>query len=90
MSEEKVEMHPVQNNHNRCGPGKAPKSITMAAYEVYCEVFSPQPALVDLEGRGCRGGFSTSELIAFLYARSFPKKEWAARTDEAFKYMENL
>jgi hypothetical protein len=25
------------------------------------------------------------ELIAFLYARSFPQAEWSSRVDEAFK-----
>jgi len=60
---------------------------TMAAYDVYCHVYAPQEALVTGE---CRGGFSTGELIAFLYARSFPKAEWGRRVDEAFKGAENL
>lgn len=55
------------------------RAVYMAAYEVYCQVFAPQPALV--EGN-CRGGFGTGELIAFLYARSFPKSEWRMRVDE--------
>jgi hypothetical protein len=59
----------------------------MAAYEVYSHVYGPQEALVT---NGCRGGFSTGELIAFLYARSFPKSEWIARADEAFNGSENL
>jgi hypothetical protein len=50
-------------------------------------VYSPQPALVDLAGRNCRGGFGVGELIAFLYAHSFPKTEWRQRVDEAFKGM---
>jgi hypothetical protein len=54
----------------------------MMAYEVYCEVFRPQPALI--EGR-CRGGFGVGELVAFLYARNFPKKEWRTRFDEAIE-----
>lgn len=63
------------------------ESVHLRAYEVYCEVYSPQPALV--EG-WCRGGFHTSELIAYLYARSFPKEEWRARADEAFEGMKNV
>ena len=35
-----------------------------------------------------RGG--TGELIAFLYAYPFPKTEWSARIDEAFRGMEGL
>jgi len=62
-----------------------PSEVTLRAYEVYCEVFGPQPAMVDLAGRGCRGGFGVGELIAFLYARSFPKEEWEKRVEEAFR-----
>lgn len=61
--------------------------MTLRAYEVYCHVYSPQEALVTGE---CRGGFSSGELVAFLYAHSFPKPEWRARVDEAFRGMENL
>lgn len=86
MSNE-IETHPVQNHDGRRGPGKAPKTVTMAAYEVYCHLHGPQEAMVT---GWCRGGFSTGELIAFLYARSFPKVEWRQRVDEAFRGMENL
>jgi hypothetical protein len=61
--------------------------VTLLAYEVYCHVYSPQEALVT---GGCRGGFSTGELIAFLYARSFPKDQWRARVKEAFNGAANL
>lgn len=47
----------------------------------------PQQALIT---GGCRGGFGTGELIAFLYARSFPEEEWGARVREAFHGMEHL
>lgn len=83
-----IETHPVQRpdliprNRPRC-----PKVVTMAAYEVYCEVCRPQEALVTGD---CRGGFGTNELIAFLYARSFPRSEWRRRVDEAFDGMEHL
>lgn len=62
--------------------GRIPATIHMLAYEVYSEVYAPQQALI--EGN-CRGGFAISELVAFLYARSFPKAEWRDRVDEAFR-----
>lgn len=80
-----VKVHPVQTAGNR--RGQAPQVVTMHAYEVYCHVYSPQEALVT---GGCRGGFGTGELIAFLYAYSFPKKQWRVRFDEACRGMENL
>jgi hypothetical protein len=73
--------HPVQTLR---APNHLPESVVLAAYEVYCHVYAPQPAMVDVE-RGCRGGFSVGEIIAFLYARSFPKAEWRWRVDEAFE-----
>ena len=67
--------------------GQLPAPVYRAAYEVYAHVFGPQPAM--LEG-GCRGGFSSKEVIAFLYARSFPKNEWEQRVEEAFRGMRGL
>jgi len=64
-----------------------PEPVYMAAYEVYCHYWSPQPALIDLEGRNCRGGFGMNELVAFLYAKQFPKEEWKQRCDEAWEGM---
>jgi hypothetical protein len=61
------------------------RHVYMAAYEVYCQVFGPQQAMI--EG-GCRGGFGTGELIAFLYARAFPRTEWRERVDEAFELLD--
>lgn len=55
--------------------------VYMAAYEVYSAVYGQQQALI--EG-GCRGGFSTGELIAFLYARAFPKEQWRDRVEACF------
>lgn len=72
--------HPVQTNRP---PSSMPESVVMLAYEVYCHVYGAQPAMVNV-ATGCRGGFSSGELIAFLYARSFPKEEWRRRVDEAF------
>lgn len=87
MMDEKIETHPVQTPQMRREQGRAPKVVTMAAYEVYCHVHGPQEAMVT---GWCRGGFSTGELIAFLYARGFPKAEWRARVDEAFRGAQNL
>jgi hypothetical protein len=56
------------------------ESVYLKAYEVYSQVWGPQPAMVT---GACRGGFSTGELIAFLYASSFPRQEWRERVDEA-------
>lgn len=81
------EVHPVQAATASRGGAVCPKVVTMAAYEVYCKVFRPQPALV--EGH-CRGGFGVGELIGFLYARSFPEAEWSQRFDEAIHGMRNL
>lgn len=82
------EVHPVQTKRGYGHPsGQAPVAVTLRAYEVYCEVYRPQEALVT---GGCRGGFSVGELIAFLYAHSFPKAEWRDRVDEAFRGMKGL
>lgn len=82
-----IPVHPVQTHQQRHGKPVCPQTVTMRAYEVYCHVYSPQEAMVT---GGCRGGFSTGELIAFLYAHSFPKEEWGRRVDEAFRGAENL
>lgn len=84
--EQPPDTHPVQkphrNEHSYC-----PIKVTLAAYEVYCHVWGPQEALIT---GWCRGGFGTCELIALLYARSFPRNEWRQRVDEAFSGMVNL
>lgn len=43
-----------------------PWSLHLEAYAAYCAKYSAQPALIDLEGRGCRGGFHTGELDVFV------------------------
>lgn len=78
-----VATHPVQTPCCHRG-GTAPEVVTLRAYEVYSHVYGPQKALIT---DGCRGGFSTGELIAFLYAYSFPRAEWRARVDEALTGM---
>ena len=75
-------LHPVQSSPRNGQRATAPQAVTLRAYEVYCRVFGEQEALVTGE---CRGGFGPGELIAFLYARSFPKEEWARRMGEAFE-----
>jgi len=83
MSTTTVETHPVQGRHQ---VNRLPIKVTMAAYEVYCHVYSSQEAMVTGE---CRGGFTPSEIIAFLYAKSFPKEEWDRRVQEALNGMES-
>lgn len=74
-------VHPVQVLRTRNGkPGQAPQVVTLRAYEVYRTVYGEQKALI--EG-SCRGGFGIGELVAFLYARSFPEAEWSDRFKEA-------
>lgn len=84
--DETVPVHPVQLPSLRYGErgGVLSTKVTLRAYEVYQEVHGEQKALIT---EGCRGGFSVGELIAFLYARSFPKNEWRERCDEAFRNM---
>lgn len=83
-----MELMPIQTaQQGRRGAGKLGRDIYMLAYEVYSAVYGSQEALIE---DGCRGGFSTGEVIAFLYARNFPKAEWPKRVDEAFTNMENL
>lgn len=84
---EPITTHPVQNPHARYGSCRINTAVTLRAYEVYCHLFHEQPALVEGE---CRGGFGCGELMAFLYARSFPKVEWHDRFEEALHGMLNL
>jgi hypothetical protein len=71
--------HPVQLGDMRLHPC-VPEHVALRAYDVYKHLFHEQPAMVT---GGCRGGFGVGELVAMLYARSFPKHEWQARFDEA-------
>jgi hypothetical protein len=43
-------------------PQGIPWDLHMRAYEQYCKEFGRNPALIDLEGRNCRGGFHVGEL----------------------------
>lgn len=82
-----AEKHPVQKPKVPNRESRISSLVTLRAYEVYSAIYSPQPAMIT---GWCRGGFSTGELMAFLYAHSFPKEEWRQRVDEAFDGMENL
>lgn len=80
-----VELHPIQTATWRDrARGACPATVTLRAYDVYKKVFGPQEALITGD---CRGGFGTFELIAFLYARSFPESEWRQRFFEAIDNM---
>jgi hypothetical protein len=43
-----------------------PWSLHLEAYAAYSKKWSPQPAMIDLEGRNCRGGFGVDELDEFI------------------------
>jgi hypothetical protein len=47
-------------------PGGIPWSIHLEAYEAYFRAYRGQAALIDLDRRGCRGGFGTGELDQFI------------------------
>lgn len=47
-------------------PESIPWDMHLRAYAAYSKRSSPQPALLDLEGRNCRGGFGTEELDMFI------------------------
>lgn len=82
-----VPTHPVQTKGPIHRSARCPQVVTMRAYEVYCEIWSPQEALVT---GNCRGGFGAGELIALLYAHGFPKGEWRTRFEEAVHGMSQL
>ena len=81
--------HPVQTRPHLAHHRRAQISelVTKQAYEVYCHLYGKQEAMMTGD---CRGGFSSGELIAFLYAHTFPKDEWRARFTEALEGMEGL
>lgn len=82
---DEIATHPVQTHQGfRREKARVRTEVTERAYEVYCHVHRPQPAMMTGD---CRGGFGAGELVAFLYARSFPKSEWSARVDEALRGM---
>lgn len=75
--------HPVQTSaHTLCR--ELPEAVVLRAYEVYTALYGEQAAMIDV-AKGCRGGFASGEIIAFLYAYSFPSAEWRQRVEEAFE-----
>lgn len=76
-----IKTHPVQGDGKS---GRMPTCVTLRAYEVYKELHGDQQAMITGD---CRGGFGVGELIAFLYARTFPRAEWSKREDEALRGM---
>lgn len=83
MTDEQTAIHPVQKSHLPSStPAHAPQVVTLRAYEVYKHLYGAQEAMIT---GGCRGGFGIGELVAFLYAHTFPKDEWRARVEEALK-----
>lgn len=88
MSNDAIEVHPVQRSHSpHHHQAVVPKVVALHAYEVYCALYGEQVRMVT---GGCRGGFGINELIGFLYARSFPKAEWRKRFEEALTGMEHV
>lgn len=77
--------HPVQTVDHK--GGKISSLVTLRAYEVHCHVWAPQEAMIT---GWCRGGFSTAELITYLYAHSYPVSEWKERYEEACDGMEHI
>lgn len=47
-------------------PPGIPWEMHLRAYAKYCERCGHQKALIDLEGRNCRGGFHVGELDQFI------------------------
>jgi hypothetical protein len=84
MTDLQPDTHPVQFHPYRALDARAPRCVTLAAYEVYKHLYGDQRAMVT---GGCRGGFGIGELMAFLYARSFPKDQWAQRVKDALTGM---
>ncbi len=87
MSGDKPKVHPIQTGRFHRGQAYCPQVVTLRAYKVYCKLFGAQVALVSGD---CRGGFGAGELVALLYARSFPEEEWSDRFRKALHGMEGL
>ncbi|WP_043793497.1 hypothetical protein [Solidesulfovibrio fructosivorans] len=79
-----MDFYPVQTRDLERKSWSLPEGVIKKVYEVYCHLYGPQEAMMDLE-KGCRGGFHVMEVVAFLYAASFPKELWREKSDEAFR-----
>ena len=74
---------PVQarDRHGNAARRVIPWLLHEQAYEVYSHLYGREQTAMRMADRG---GFSESELIAFLSARPFPKAEWRERVDAYF------
>lgn len=61
MASEQAKRAPVQGFS-----AGIPWSMHLRAYDAYCKEYGKQEALIDLDGRNCRGGFSVGELDEFI------------------------
>ncbi len=83
-----IPVHPVQTKRGGGHPpSQAPQVVTLRAYEVYKHLHGEQEAMIT---GPCRGGFGAGEIIAFLYAHTFPKAEWRDRVEEALRGMKGI
>lgn len=82
------EYHPVQI-YDMQQHRNVPADVALRAYEVYSHIYGEQSALVTGGLSGCRGGFGVGELIAYLYARTFPQREWRERAEHAMRRADN-
>lgn len=73
-------LHPIQCRDHK--PGRVSAAVTARAYEVYAHLFGQQQLIADLNSRG---GFGSAEMVALLYARSWPREEWSARFTEGLQ-----
>jgi len=73
--------HPIQVKIMLDAKSTAPAAVTLRAYDVYSYLYGSNDALIT----GSRGGLEIRELIAYLYARSFPQIEWDERVKEALR-----
>lgn len=84
---EKFRTHPVKTDHLFGQAAKVPQTVSLAAYEVRLHVYGPQEVMMPGD---CQNEFTAGQLVAFLYARSFPKSEWSVRVAEALHGMDGL
>lgn len=62
-------------------PGRLPEPVARMAYEVYHHLWPGQT----FERLHERGGFGVGEVVAMLYAHTFPKAEWRKRFDDGIR-----
>lgn len=80
-----MKMAPVQ----RFSAG-IPWDMHLRAYDAYCKKYGAQPALIDLEGHGCRGGFGTGELDKFIPGWRDELEERRKQSDEKQIELDNV